>query len=430
MTTTTPILGFPASRLAAAKKAVDQAHARLVRGASKAGQVTPVAPRVTVTREYVLTFCTLCREVSEGFGQRCLCPGGSATAHAAVDLSIEFARPVLAGWDFLAVVEPLEGGNLLRQVPGADVSDGELLPYRSGEIVCDHCGTKRRRTETFIVRSDGTLVDAGTYKQVGRSCLGVFLGGMTAAAIIASFDVEKTIREAGEGDGLAWRGSTVHDPIEFMTWAAAIVRVDGWISKAASQVEGTMSTASRALRMLEPPSSLGRAEWERDRASYAPTDADALRGATALAWARALPESSDYERNLALVARQPHLDPKHAGILASAIAAHAKAIGAEILREARAAGVPSVHVGTVGEKKHDFGAVALERISSVDTQYGTLHIHTFRDAAGNALVWKTGKSHGEAGDKFALTAGVKAHTEYRGEQQTEMARCSLSPIAR
>ena len=83
-----------------------------------------------------------------------------------VDIVAIGARPSLAGWDFLACVEPLEGGNLIRQVPCASIAEGELTPWREGAIRCDHCSTSRRRTETFVVRADGSdpAIPAGTYR--------------------------------------------------------------------------------------------------------------------------------------------------------------------------------------------------------------------------------------------------------------------------
>ena len=430
--TTTLIPGFPAYKLSAARAAIAQAHARLERAAVKAGQTVGAAPTLAVTRTYVISSCTSCHCQEEGFvGGSCIaCRRGHFISREVLDLEVSYERPVLAGWDFLAVVEPLEGGNLIRQVPGADVADGELSPWRTGEIACDHCETRRRRAETFVVRADGSdpAIAAGTYKQVGRSCLAAFLGGKSAAWIIASLSMEKIIRDAGEEGSGGWSGPGVYDPAEFMAWAASSVRIAGWVSKGAALDGEKQSTASHVGYLLTPqygssPEAVAR--WNQARETFAPTDDDKIRGSAALAWARELPEATDYERNLKLVACQSALDPKHSGILASAISAHARAIGETLRREFRAL-TPSTHLGTVGDKKRAFGRVTLECVSSVDTQYGALHIHTFRDAAGCALVWKTGEGHGSAGDVFDLVGGVKAHTEYRGEKQTELSRCKLT----
>jgi hypothetical protein len=116
------------------------------------------------------------------------------------------------------------------------------------------------------------------------------------------------------------------------------------------------------------------------------------------------------------------LNPDHAGILASAVAAHARVLGEQVKRSASA---PSAYVGAVGEK-HIFGRVALERVITLEGgNYGPAHIHTFRDAAGNAIVWRTAEVRGAAGDVFTMTGTIKNHSEFRGEKQTEVTRCKL-----
>lgn len=62
--------------------------------------------------------------------------------------------PRVDGWEFVAALTHVEGvGTVLRVVPGADVAKGEMARFREATSEnCDHCHTKRRRTDTFIVR--------------------------------------------------------------------------------------------------------------------------------------------------------------------------------------------------------------------------------------------------------------------------------------
>lgn len=428
MTNAIKIEGFPAHRLDHARHAVAQAHKRMVRSAERAGQAVPAAPTITVVAERVESRCTGCGCVTAGWaGGTCIaCREGYFYTRQVLDLEVVCERPRLAGWDFLAVVEPLEGGNLIRQVPYAEVAEGELAPWREGSIVCDHCRTTRRRHETFVVRADGSdaAIAAGTYKQVGRNCLEAFLGGKSAAAILASLSIEKIVRGEGEEGEGGWGGSPrVLEPGSFMSWTASVVRKDGWVSKGKARETESQSTSDVVMWLENPPHPSDRARWEKAREEYRPTDADVARGVAALQWARSLEPKSDYERNLMLVANQKALQHHHAGILASAVAAHARILGEEVKRAQRG---ESNHVGTVGEK-HSFGNVTIERIASIDTDYGTLHIHTFRDAEGNAIVWRTGEARGNVGGSYQLRGTVKKHSEFRGERQTEVTRCKVEP---
>lgn len=90
----------------------------------------------------------------------------------------------------------------------------------------------------------------------------------------------------------------------------------------------------------------------------------------------------------------------------------------------------SHHIGEVGEKV-DLDAV-LEKRAWFDVPsfrgFGTdtMYVFTFRDDAGNALVWKTSRGLAiESGTKVRLTGTIKAHDEYKDEKQTILTRCKV-----
>lgn len=462
------IESFPAQRLVAARNQIEKGWQRLVRAAAKVGQPAPACPRIVVREERAILRCGTCNRFGGdadgwlrapegslarqwgstppcdplGWGADAGRPGcrGTMRPHVVIDLDVFTDAAKLAGWDFLAVVEPLTGGNLIRNVPGARVADGELEPYRTGDIACDHCAKKRRRAETFVVRSDGSVpgVDAGAsdrdqpgrplYRQVGRTCLRDFLGGKDAASILWLLSIEREIREVGDDDGEGWGADSTDrslDMLEFLTWTAASIRIVGWTSKAEADARGTSSTSSRALYLITPQGVGFAGQWNEARRAHQWTEADVARAGAVLSWAKGLPESSDYERNLKLVASQPRLYSKHAGILASAIPAFDRETGRAIERAARAQGQPgsSEHVGEVG-KRSDYELV-IERIADVETDYGMLHIHTMRDASGNAVVWKTTSKRLEVHTRIKARGTVKRHAEYKGEKQTELSRVNV-----
>lgn len=448
---TIQIEAFPAAKLDAARDLLAKGHARLVRGAKRVGQSAPSMPQIKIDRAYTKLFCTKCKRCGGEAGSWRHAPEGSLARQWGdcapcdplgmgtgcqgymaprdlVDISVDTDRPALAGWEFLAVVEPLAGGNLIRQVPGALIVDGELIGWRQGKISCDHCGTKRDRKETFILRATGedAAIAAGTYKQVGRQCLADFLGGQSPSQIVWLLSIERTVRACGEEDDASWGGGgrvrQTYDPAEFMTWTAAVVRVSGWISRSKARNEETQSTADFVQYLLTPPFGGGQAvaHWNETRAEYAPGKSDEERGAAALAWARGLPGTSDYERNLALVAQQERLDPKHAGILASAIAGYDRELGRQVEQTVTRLDVVSTHVGAIGDRLTM--SVTVLRVADIETDYGALHIHTMRDAVGNAIVWKTTSKRLDVGWSGIIKGTVKKHAEYRSEQQTELSR--------
>lgn len=68
--------------------------------------------------------------------------------------------------------------------------------------------------------------------------------------------------------------------------------------------------------------------------------------------------------------------------------------------------------------------------------YGTetKYIHTFKDADGNVLIWKTGspldRNIIDEGDLVELTGTVKEHSEYKDEKQTVLTRCKVKAMTK
>lgn len=88
----------------------------------------------------------------------------------------------------------------------------------------------------------------------------------------------------------------------------------------------------------------------------------------------------------------------------------------------------SEYIGQEGEK------VDLEvthvHTGSFDSHFGymerTTWVHTFKDAAGNILVWKTGSCSGFDSDKLRIKGTIKEHSEYKGVKQTVLTRCKIA----
>ena len=101
----------------------------------------------------------------------------------------------------------------------------------------------------------------------------------------------------------------------------------------------------------------------------------------------------------------------------------------------------SQYVGNAGDKYTAeviyIGSAHFEVNSFKGYGTDTMYVHTFKDAEGNKLVWKTGNSlgtwldngdwcHYEEGDSVVLKGTIKKHKEYRDEKQTVLTRCKVT----
>ncbi len=346
------------------------------------------------------------------------------------------AAPYLAGWEFVATLEHAgEAGTILRSVPTASLAADELAPYRdSTPENCDHCRVRRARRDTFIIRalSDCQTAKPGTLRQVGRTCLGQFLGGaspervaalaemlIAAGGICAGADDEDSIR----------RGEPCVPLAELLVATIAMVREYGWLSRSKAReidpdgIFGKPATSDRVWRILTPKTGKeGAALREFERAI---TDDEKKLATEILDYAaeHLADATSDYEHNLRVVMALGRVTARQAGLACSVYAWYRRATDTWPKREQRS----NEFVAAVGEKFS--GRVTLGKVVEVATDFGALNIHLFEDAAGNAIVWKTGSVRLKEGTEFTLTGKVKKHAEYKGRKQTELTRADAATDA-
>jgi len=339
------------------------------------------------------------------------------------DLTLSHPSISYEGWEFVAAVDHLDAGAVVRSRPGV-----ELGGWRPEVSECDHCGKVRRRSSTYLVQHAD-----GTRKQVGSSCMADFLGVKPAGLWALGYD---PLDEEDTDDGWMSSGGGVVDTAadSRMVLAAALAATDGgrdFVSRDAAQWRGGPSTGDQ-VRDLVFGSSVRLSDRERaERERLAALTQDYLRDGTTidevLAYARELDGDGDYAANLRTLAAGDHVDYRHTALLASVVAGWARDNDRRRVREARAAAYVPGHLEPVGAKVAGHTAV-VEKVVYLDNmfRYGddpdTLVI--MRAETGHIVKWKaTGRRDVSAGDKLTFTGGtVKEHSSYNGQDQTVLTR--------
>lgn len=347
------------------------------------------------------------------------------------------AVPRLAGWDFVATLQHLEVdgeiANMLRIIPGFE---GVLpLKFRNcGPENCDHCKkTIRSRKETFVVRN----VETGEWLQVGRNCTQDFLGGKDPHAVAKMLEYLQTAASlCGNADGEeSYGGGRIEETAEltnFLTWVAACVRIDGWISrgKARGYDGQVVATADQAFTYINPPDFRGqnagerRAKFEAAKAAHQPTQEDIELAEKAVAYAEEdlekKMEGNDYLYNLWVACNQTILNHKLIGIAASLISHFIKEVERRTMKELELRTTKnSVHVGTVGERRFFEVKVLSVKMIGLDSQFGPKALTKMADTQGNLIVWFDSTPEPlKTGQDYILKATVKKHDEYQGQKQT------------
>jgi hypothetical protein len=339
-----------------------------------------------------------------------------------VKVTVTGERPILSGWVLAAVKNVMPNGEmLLSEVPGVTLPER----FKSPAWNCEHCNMNRQRKELVIVKH----VESGEYKQVGKTCLKDFLGGMDVKGYLAYYSM---IVEVLSGDidpdepGYCseGRGALCYDPVYFLTVAALIIRKLGWVSVAKSRdtmIPATVNLVCAYVRDKYPD------DKELRREVGEVSDDDESLANAALIWARShSPEAtSGYLYNLGVAARQDCVMDKTMGIVASAISAYQRHLDKELERKAQGDKAHKVHVGTVG--KREVFSVTVKAVRCFDGNYGVRSLVRMEDESGNVLTWWTGEAPewAKEGDSLKVKATVKKHDDYKGTPQTVVSRAAL-----
>jgi hypothetical protein len=340
-------------------------------------------------------------------------------------VSLKGETPKLNGWSFTATLQLLAGDDgksatILRVVPGQELPER----FRTAPQLCEHCNTVRARRDTYVVRNE-----AGDYKQVGSSCLGDFLGHgdphqlATWAEWLANFGHDCSEAEDEEWGGGGPRGREEFELADFLSVAAQVIRISGWISRKRAEasfgLESTYDTVSALTFSWLRLSAETKRELQEHYGEV--TDEDRATAEASTEWVREIgthERISDYEHNLLALLSIGSVPRRAAGIAASMVGSYLRA--AELL--VQAAQKSNEFIGREGDRL-ELG-LTCKLIRGYQTAFGSAERVVFEDAQGNCFVWFTREapSFCEIDKPFKASARIKKHESYNGRNQNVITR--------
>lgn len=332
-------------------------------------------------------------------------------------VTLSAPRITAPGYTFVAALTREEAGMVVRTAPGQSL-DGWTRP---DDHHCDHCGTSRSRSTSYVVRNDAT----DEIVQIGKSCLVPFLGVAPAGLWALQFDPEELIPTATGGT----RAPVLY-PVRELLALAWVITDNGqhYRSRAIAADRGEPSTASEVLYVYHW-SPIGRDAWReaaridalrREARAVAPEVIDEL-----LAEADALDPDADYGANVRIAVDSQLISHRSVGYLVSLIAVRNRRLRDEVTareREADRAAIADEWLGAEGDKLTDLDVTIRAAIRVDGYAYNTTDtIVIMRADTGHVLKWKTSGEHPEIepGYRFHIrSARVKQHGEYKDVKQT------------
>jgi hypothetical protein len=362
------------------------------------------------------------RAVKRGFTGRVTVTGTPVTETVTNAVGFEVTRtwiettitgepPSYGGWTFLAELDWASAeGLIVRAAPGAPPVDREgLRPYE-----CDHCRTHRDRKVTYLVAKDGEQ------RQVGSTCIKDFLGWDKAPVFLADEDVRFDEGFGCGGAGGGGLGDPDVSPLTVLAAAWGVIQVTGY-RKADS--DNPTKYAVHTVLFPNPRSSRDREFAAKVRPYFEQSYEQAQ---IILDWllSDAFAGDGDYVTNLKVAAKSETVGPRVFGLLVSAPVAWARAVDAELRRQAEADELVNEWFGT--EKERLIVTARVKSIRELDGDFGVRTLYTLVTSDGHLVKYfSTRPVFGLTADDtwYTLKGTVKGHDEYRGAKETVLTRC-------
>lgn len=330
-----------------------------------------------------------------------------------VDVS---GKAQISNWEFIATIEHSKPINIIRSFrPEVEIPEH----FYTVDTFCEHCKTRRYRKDTYIVRNTET----GEFKQVGKSCLKDFTGGLSAeqvASYISWFD------EVIKGEYVEPGFKSYDSTEEVLQFAVESVRLYGFTKTEA--YAGADSTRDIVCEQLHR---YGKYSDRITRDGFDPDHkGNAEKTKAIMAWVESLPEQFGYISNLKATMARPYCERRDIGIICSAVASYNREMEYQARKAVqRKQASSSQWVGNEGDRI-ELHNLQVRLLTSWETMYGVTYLYKFIDEQGNTLTWKTGKWLGVTDEitpdlRISLKGTIKKHSEFNHELQTELTRCSV-----
>lgn len=333
-------------------------------------------------------------------------------------------------WRFIATIEHTTAGNIIRKYDHEHETPERFYncaPY------CEHCNTARTRKDTYIIYNE----DTHEYKQIGKSCLILYTGGLSAENI-AFFASLYDACEANTAPDNTIQNKRYYDVKEVLLNAFEVVRVLGYRREAFNRTEKTTKELVDCLMHENQLTSKSREELRALLDSHGFNKENSIETTeNALKWILSVDTTNnDYLRNLSILARCGYSETRDFGLLSSFPVAYSKALEKQEKEVARNAEKQqeqktSSFVGEVG-KRVNFAVASIKLLTSFENVFGynrvvTTYIYKLTDNNNNVFIWKTQNALDmNADNALVITGTIKEHETREGVKQNIITRCKVA----
>ena len=350
-----------------------------------------------------------------------------------IDVSVSGTTPKINGWEFVGKLTH-DSGDFVAVL----AAPGKTIPvqYRNSKGHCDHCNKIRSRKDTFVIVKEivswtegnsGMPGGRDTYLEIGRTCLKDFFPSVNIQFVVEWFNYIDKMSRSLDFDSDSSMSSMKLSSVSLKTAlmiSNAVIRRDGWMSKASAQkinvtsgklASPTADEIDKQVRVM-----IGTRSADKYFKPVDITDADEAIAEKTIDFVRTvMMGDSDYEYNLRNFFSGNEVNLRFLSFVASAIPMYTRSL--EKAAEKKTKQV-SNYVGAIGDKiTADVEVIASKLVQS---HFGSSLLVRMVDASGNTFTTFTTseKFQPEIGEKFKIAGTVKKHDEWNNMKSTMLTR--------
>jgi hypothetical protein len=329
-------------------------------------------------------------------------------------------------WECIAVLEIHSTGNVIRRI-NTDIEMPER--FKISENVCEHCNSHRdNRKNLYVIHN----IKTDEWKQVGGNCLMLYTGGLSMEYVVAFLD---GITQLEESDGVvSFGGKPYYKVQDVLALAVEVIGKTGYFNSDSALPTRRIVANFLFEKDIHNAIIESNKDFDSRRMAVRFSKSDFLKPNTnatveeIINYYTNVEDDSEFVHNIKIMLKDGYITSKNLGYLCYLPHGYAKHIEREIERAKRLE-EKHEHFGEVGKRYKDMKIMTIGMLTSWLTDYGVTYIYKIVLESGEILVWKTTNeifddNDDEEFDK--ITFSVKAHTEYKGQKQTEVTRCKIT----
>jgi DNA-directed RNA polymerase subunit RPC12/RpoP len=342
--------------------------------------------------------------------------------------------PIIDGWELICTFD-IVGMKEFEEVFISKVPSKTVpVEYqKKDEIHCDHCGHRRFRNHSMLMRN----VETGEYKEVGSTCVKDFFGHNPQGFMFyARFtwpdlsDCQEVSDNFYDYNGQGYRMGC-DDLKATLAYTSGCIKEFGWVSAKYAMEWDKTATKHQVQEQLNPPRN-----WETMKGFVRiyPTKDDANIADDTIEYFKGLSEEelsdNEYLWNCHKIAKHSLVPWKFFGFACSMINAYQRYLQGEIEKEKRSS-QPSDFVGQVGDRLRDIKVTCVFLKELLNEWTGdTKVLYIWLDEQGNKYktFYSGYKWHMYQGDTAVVTGTVKNHDVWNGEKSTLLTRCAVTDV--